>query len=953
VIYLSKNYFNIFISAALFLLAVSTIYAQSVTKESDKHYKITYWTADDGLPGNACVKIFQDSEGFLWIGGFDGLVRFDGARFTVFSKNNLLTSNFALAVVGDKKGNVWIGTDRGILHYKNGTLSNLSDKNFDFYVESLFFDEAAQKLWVGSRNAGLYTYDLLKHQYTFIDGPKNDDIINDIVKDKEGAMWVASEKNGLMRCEKGKWTAFSEKDGLLSTEIESLNLTKDGTLYVGTTSGLFIYRSGEKISEVQKFKGIRINKVINDNLNNLWVGTVNGLYHEVAKDDWRFLSREDGLSNNDIRDIFIDDDGSIWLGTYRGGVNQLRETKFANYFTNPEQRIEAAGALCQLNDNTLVVGSTEGKLFTIQHGEIKPYKLKTPIHQRIYTLLRDDKKNIWVASYDGLLLITPDGREKLFTEKDGVLTKQVRIIFQDKKGNYWIGTRNSGLIKMTVDGNPERPRFQQYMHEELSKVNSTFIMEIGEDSKGNLLLCTNNGGLTIISPQGALTNYNKKNGLENNTCFAVREDKQGAVWITTTDGLTRLKDGKTFTFTRKAGMPHENPMDVIEDDLGFFWLPTQKGTIRVSKQQLNDYADHKIDAIEWKLFDKNNDLEKSECTGTARSLKDAKGIIWIPMIGGLTSVDPSTIQISKKAPRIYIDKVAIDETEVDNNKNIVVPSTSHRVSFDYVALTLLYPNSARYKSRLNNFDKDWINAGSARQAVYTNLPHGQYSFSVMVSNNDGVWSTTSTNVSIVVEPHFYQTWWFITMAFVGSLSAVGIYIRVRTKAIKQRSVYLEKLVKERTKLIEKQRDELVSLNQDLRLSQDEVMSQRDSLADKIRELAEKNDEIENINSNLEKIVEMRTKTLEDQNKRISEYSFINAHNLRGPLASILGLINLITKETDAESRQKLNHHLLKSAEALDDVVRSINRMLEKEFKEDMNISQKAEPLKKEESKSDF
>jgi signal transduction histidine kinase len=142
------------------------------------------------------------------------------------------------------------------------------------------------------------------------------------------------------------------------------------------------------------------------------------------------------------------------------------------------------------------------------------------------------------------------------------------------------------------------------------------------------------------------------------------------------------------------------------------------------------------------------------------------------------------------------------------------------------------------------------------------------------------------------------------------------------------------------------------LNQTLRSSEQEVLSQRDSLAEKIRELADKNEEIENINSNLEKIVEMRTQALEDQNKRISEYSFINAHNLRGPLASILGLINLISKETDHENRLKLNHHLLKSAEALDDVVRSINRMLEKEFNEDINITQpRSEPTSQGEPKS--
>lgn len=863
------------------------------------------------------------------MGGFDGLVRFDGTRFILYNKSNQLTSNFAVAIVGDKEGNVWIGTDHGVVQYSKAKITDLSDKEHTFFVESLFLDADDEKLWIGSRNAGLYTYDLVTRQYEFIEGIEKDDIINDILKDRDGSFWVGSEKKGLLHYKGGEW--IPRNGGLQSKEIESLKFDDEGMLYVGTTSGLYKVARDGQFSEVEKFKGIRINKVNRDLKGNLWIGTVNGLYYEIGKDDWRFLSRKEGLSNNDIRDIFFDEDGSIWLGTYRGGVNQLRETKFATYFSKNGKYIEAVGAVCQLDENKLLIGTTEGKLFTLEDRLIKDYPVQTPLRQRIYTLLRDNKKNVWAASYDGLLLITPDGREKLFTKKDGLLTNQIRIIFQDRQNNYWIGTRNAGLIKMTFSSIQSKPIFEQFKYEELSKVNSTFIMDIDEDSNNNLLLCTNNGGITIISPQGSITNYTKKDGLESNTCFAINEDKDGIIWITTTDGLTRLKNGKLFTFNRRNGMPVENPMDVLEDNLGFLWLPTQNGTIRVNKQQLNDFVDQKIKSIDWKLFDKNNDLEKSECTGTAHSLMTAKGTIWFPMINELMSVEPSEIQISTKPPKIYFDKVTIDENEADITKPIVVAQGSQRVAFGYLALALLYPNSAQYKYRLNGYDKDWINAGTSRQAVYTSIPDGRYTFSVMARSSDSEWSVVNQPLSVIVLPHFYQTWWFISLAILALSSGVYAYIRIRTNSIKQRSAYLEQLINERTKLIAQQRDELVALNEELRSSQEEVLAQRDALAGKIEELDKKNDEIERINANLEEIVEQRTKVLEDQNKRISEYAFINAHNLRGPLASILGLINLISQETDYESRVALNKHLLKSAEALDEVVRSINRMLEKEF----------------------
>jgi ligand-binding sensor domain-containing protein len=655
---------------------------------NDKQYKITSWTTDDGLPGNSCVKITQDRNGFLWMGSFDGLVRFDGTRFITFNKGNFLPTNYAVAIAEDKNGALWVGTDQGLVVYRDGKFTNLADSAYELFIESLLIDEEQGKIWLGSRNGGLYTFDMVKNTYTQIEGLNEKDIINGFVKDKDGSLWVGGEKNGLLQYKDGKWSQFDERHGLLNKEVKSLYQDKSGVLYVGTSSGLYVRRPDGRFDELEKFRGVRVSKVTMDGGGRLWIGTVNGLYRERSKNDWIYITQKDGLSNNDIRDIFFDAEGSVWLGTYRGGINQMRETKFHWYFGGQDPQIEAAGALCALDASTILIGTTQGDLFTIKNNELRKYPIKTKIDQRIYSILQDDKKNVWIASYNGLLLKTPDGREKLFTEKDGLRTNQIRKIFQDKNNTYWIGTRNAGLLKMSFNQFPERPVFEQYLYKKLNNFNATFIMAINEDSNGSLLVCTNNGGLVVISTDGELTSYNKSNGLRSNTCFNAREDSDGIIWVTTTNGLTRIKKGQLITYTRNEGMPHENPMDVVEDDLGFLWLPTQKGTIRVNKQQLDSFAEGKLKSIEWKLFDKTNDLIISECTGTAQILKHS-GKIWIPMIGGLIGVDPASIQIRKRAPQVFIESMLVDEKEKDISQAIVIPAGSKRIAFDFIALTLL------------------------------------------------------------------------------------------------------------------------------------------------------------------------------------------------------------------------------------------------------------------------
>lgn len=829
--------------------------------KSIKHYKISQWTTDDGLASNTLLKLYQDENGFLWISSYDGLTRFDGSEFTTYTKKNGLPSSQIQGMIGDSQGNLWIGTGAGLVRHSNiGNFESMVD-DYDLFIQTLWVDENNHEVLIGTRGQGLYAFDYNTKHYEKIESPFDKDIIRAILEDSSKNLWVGSEKQGLSYYENGVWKTFTEKDGLTNQEINCLYLDQSDGLYAGTNDGLF-YFTNNVFTAYPKFSSKIINSIAKDSLGNLWVLTTAGLYKQNAGDgSWEELNEKDGLSNNHIQDILFDTEGSIWLTTYRGGLLQLSDRKFTSYSIANGLESDEISAIEVLAEDAYMLGSINGKLMIIDHGKVENLKIKSPVTERIHDILLDKSKNIWVATHTGLLLIQPNGEEKFFTKDEGLPSNQLWVIMQDTRGNYWIGSRTSGLIKMEFKKYPDQPVFKEYKKAE---INSAFIMSIVENKKGELLIGTNTGGLNILSQDGSVSHYGKKEGLLSNVVFSIHPDDDGSIWLATTEGLSLLRNNTFFNYTYSDGLPFESIMDIMDDGLGYFWMPTGIGVVRVSKQELVDYKDKKIDRIFWKVFNKNDGMKKPQCTGASHSLKDSKGILWFPTFGGVVSVDPSNISTNKIPPKVYIEKVVVDDKEIDLIKNVILPPGNHRVVFFYTALSLLNPNSAKYRYRIENFDPDWVDAGTVRQAVYTNLKHGSYSFQVLASNNDGVWNTQGPTLDFVVQPYYYQTRWFYTLLIALFVFIVFGYAKWKTFWINQKSALLETEVQKRT----------------------------EELMEKTKEIEQKNE------------------SLTQQNTEITSMVNIVAHDLRAPLNKITGFIYLLNKSGELNQEQQEYLHYI-------------------------------------------
>lgn len=784
-------------------------------------YCFDVWQTEEGLPHNTVHAILQTRDGYLWLATEEGLVRFDGMRFSVFDKQNTgqIKSNRVQVLFEDRNANLWIGTAEGLYRLKDGgftaftTTDGLAGNSIGSLYESRNGD-----LWIGGP-AGLTRFrDGKFTAYTTAHGiPAGS--VGPICEDLEGNLWVGAS-SGLVRLREDRFSLYGTTDGLVAGNVRLIREDSQGALWIGASGGLSRFKDGRFISYTTK-QGLtndRVWSIHEDREGSVWVGTDDGL-NRFRDGKLVGYHTADGLAAESVWSIHEDHHGVLWLGT-PGGLTRMRDGKFTSYRTSDGLSSNIVLAICEDNEGSLWIGTEVGGLNRLKDRKFVTWSVKDGLaDERAWAVLEDRSGGVWIGSYGGGLSHFTEGGFTNFTMKDGLPSNIVRALHEDRDGNVWLGTpaglarfKNGRFTSYGVeDGLPHNAvsaigedsqgalwvgtlsgltrikdgRFSIYAT--VDGLSDDSILSIYPGSGGSLWIGTREGGLNRFQ-DGRFTAYATKDGLSDNTISTVYEDGEETVWIgTRRGGLNRFKDGKFTSYSTKQGLIDDSVFNILDDGRGSLWISGEKGISRISKNDLEDVATHKTELLNVISYDTSDGLTSKQCgSGQPAAWKAGNGNLWFATVKGVAMVDPTGIEINQSQPPVVIEQVLVDGQPLTAGETAEIPAGADKFEFHYTGLSLGAPEKVRFKYKLEGFDERWVDANTQRIAYYTNIRPGAYRFKVIARNGDGIWNEAGAAYEFNLRPYFYQTYWFYGgLAAVVGLTAWGLYL-LRIRQVKAR-----------------------------------------------------------------------------------------------------------------------------------------------------------------------
>ena len=773
-------------------------------------YSVDSWQKAQGLPQNSIFSIFQNQEGYLWLATYEGLARFDGLTFDFYDAENqsVFQNGGAISLTEGNSNDLYIGTNgSGLIQYKNGVYTQFTTKNGlpDDHITALATDKEG-RVWYGTYKGLGYFKD---GKFTNIDSkfglPSRQ--ITTLMIDKSQRVWVGTNL-GLGVYYNGKFENYNRKILFISKTITSIIEAQDGKVWIGTGSGLIVWtpetQTFQRFTDESGLTDNNITALHQDGQGAIWIGTQSGGLNRYWKGTFSQLSAQNGLSGNSILSIFQDREGSLWVGLSRGGLNRIRDGKFLNYTTNEGLVDNLVNCIFEDSKGNTWIGTVNGGLSVFNGSSFQSITQEDGLpNNYVRTISEDQAGNIWIGTYGGgLCKYDPvQATFQTFTIDEELPSNVVRAIITAKDGSLWIGTKD-GLANL-VNG-----EFEIYNTSNGLANNS--ILQLYEDLDENIWIGTEGSGVNILQKDGTIKHIQKKDGLANNLVFAIYQGLEGNVWIGTKGGLSRYKDGELKSISARNGLASSTIHSTVEDNLGRMWFSSNDGVFWIQKKELNDFFEGKIDRVNSVLFNENDGMKSSDCAGASEPevVVDRKGRFWYPTAQGVAIIDPEHIKINKLEPNAIIKKIIADNKEYTAYEDLEFPAGTAKFEFEFAGLSLYSGEKVRYRYRLEGFDNGWVEVKDRRNAYYTNLSPGYYSFEVLVTNNDGVWSKEPAIIKFYIAPYFYQTIWFYILIGILIIAAgFGIY-NWRIKSLQQAKDELSRGIQERTAQISVQYREI-------------------------------------------------------------------------------------------------------------------------------------------------
>jgi signal transduction histidine kinase/ligand-binding sensor domain-containing protein len=715
--------------------------------------------------------IAQTPDGYLWLGSNRGLFRFDGLRLTTFSSELNGASNIPIHALYAGNGALWIGTSAGLSVLQGANIKLLADpagKPLGSIVRILADSEGT--VWAARASGGLLRVRRAgSHDFNVqpVSIGRQASLIRALFLDSHGQFWIGTQSGA---CQWNGQTAAP----CFAADLQVISLSEDeqNHLLIGTSKGVLRVENGRASPFAMHAGKIAILPalLLRDRDHAVWIGTLGQGLLRCLRGQIEAFSRRDGLSSDLIESLFEDRNGNLWAGT-ADGLNQFRNPQFPRYTTLEGLSGELISAVEASRTGALWIGTVGSGVNRIERNEIRPLHPDSGLPSPTITSLYEDSDGrMWVGTTAGLAYWAGTR----FVQVKSVDGSPIKNVFSiaESGGSLWLAAGNNRLARI------ERNKLMAVDVALPAMLGGIYRITAG--SRGGIWVGLYKGGVAYFDGIKAEF-YGPAEGIANGPVLALREDSVGSLWIGTTTGLTRLNNGRSKTWMMEGGV-----QGIVDDGKNGWWLATPTSLLHFRPASIG--SRFQGPAIPFDPNSANDRLWLGDglCATTPRIALAGDGRLWLGTDDGLLAFDTVHIEHDMPLPNPLIQQVIVDGKALILRQSSTPVFRGTEVQIRYTGVNLTSPEQVEFRYRLQGFQSSWTEVGARRQAVYTNLQQGSYTFCVMARNHGSAWGSYEARQSFRIQPPFYQSRLFAGACVAVLTALLTLAYRIRIRRLRMR-----------------------------------------------------------------------------------------------------------------------------------------------------------------------